>query len=97
MEPGRSDFYKRIIENWSVEQKAKEVDVSLLQQVKALERRVLSADVQVRMHRLLLGFFLFTKTLNMAKTILNAKKMIKKTLDFKNQSKIQEKLHEMKC
>ncbi|KAF6726647.1 Bromodomain adjacent to zinc finger domain protein 2B [Oryzias melastigma] len=46
VEPGRSDFYKRIIENWSVEQKVKEVDVSLLQQVKALERRVLSADVQ---------------------------------------------------
>ncbi|XP_023806546.1 bromodomain adjacent to zinc finger domain protein 2B isoform X3 [Oryzias latipes] len=44
--PGKSDSYRRIIENWSVEQKAKEVDVSLLQQVQALERRVLSADLQ---------------------------------------------------
>uniref|UniRef100_A0A3P9IBC4 Bromo domain-containing protein n=1 Tax=Oryzias latipes TaxID=8090 RepID=A0A3P9IBC4_ORYLA len=37
-----------IIENWSVEQKAKDVDVSLLQQVQALERRVLSAGLQVQ-------------------------------------------------
>uniref|UniRef100_A0A8C7YM93 Bromodomain adjacent to zinc finger domain 2B n=1 Tax=Oryzias sinensis TaxID=183150 RepID=A0A8C7YM93_9TELE len=43
-----SDLEGLIIENWSVEQKAKEVDVSLLQQVHALERRVLSAGLQVQ-------------------------------------------------
>lgn len=57
MAPGKSDSYRRIIENWSVEQKAKEVDVSLLQQVQALERRVLSADLQVQMNHIYRLFF----------------------------------------
>ncbi|XP_045415209.1 bromodomain adjacent to zinc finger domain protein 2B isoform X13 [Lemur catta] len=37
-----------IVENWSVEEQAMEVDLSILQQVEDLERRVASASLQVK-------------------------------------------------
>lgn len=36
------------VESWCSEEKAMEVDVSLLQQVEALERKVVSASLQVK-------------------------------------------------
>lgn len=37
-----------IVENWSVEEQAMEMDLSILQQVEDLERRVASASLQVK-------------------------------------------------
>lgn len=37
-----------IVENWSVEDQAMETDLSILQQVEDLERRVASASLQVK-------------------------------------------------
>lgn len=37
-----------IVENWSVEEQAMELDLNILQQVEDLERRVASASLQVK-------------------------------------------------
>ncbi|XP_064419840.1 bromodomain adjacent to zinc finger domain protein 2B isoform X20 [Latimeria chalumnae] len=39
---------RKAVENWSVEQKAMEIDLAILQQVEDLERRVASASLQVK-------------------------------------------------
>lgn len=44
----KQDVSENILKTWSVEEKAMEVDVTLLQQIEALERKVVSADVQVK-------------------------------------------------
>lgn len=37
-----------VVENWSVEEQAMEMDLAILQQVEDLERRVASASLQVK-------------------------------------------------
>jgi len=37
-----------IVENWSIEEQAMEMDLNILQQVEDLERRVASASLQVK-------------------------------------------------
>lgn len=37
-----------IVENWSIEEQAMELDLNILQQVEDLERRVASASLQVK-------------------------------------------------
>lgn len=46
----KQDVSKRSVESWSIEQQAMEVDIGLLQQVEELERKVVSASLQVKVH-----------------------------------------------
>lgn len=39
---------KEAVESWCVEEKAMEVDIRLLRQVESLERKVISASLQVK-------------------------------------------------
>lgn len=48
---------RETVENWSAEQRAMEVDITLLKQVEALERKVISARLQVKVHIISLTFF----------------------------------------
>lgn len=41
------------MDSWCVEEQAKEVDIGMLQQVEALERKVVSAGLQVKVHTFL--------------------------------------------
>uniref|UniRef100_A0A3P8PRB4 Bromodomain adjacent to zinc finger domain 2B n=1 Tax=Astatotilapia calliptera TaxID=8154 RepID=A0A3P8PRB4_ASTCA len=45
---GGFTFPLRVVESWCVEEKAMEVDIRLLRQVEALERKVISASLQVK-------------------------------------------------
>ncbi|CAI5656182.1 unnamed protein product [Oreochromis niloticus] len=44
----KQDVRKEAVESWCVEEKAMEVDIRLLRQVEALERKVISASLQVK-------------------------------------------------
>lgn len=46
LEKGESS--EETVEGWCVEEQAMEVDISLLQQVEGLERKVISASLQVK-------------------------------------------------
>lgn len=51
------------VESWCVEEQAMEVDISLLQQVEDLERKVISASLQVKV-QVILFFHLLIQKLN---------------------------------
>lgn len=42
----KQEVNKRTVESWCVEEQAMDVDISLLQQVEELERKVISASLQ---------------------------------------------------
>ncbi|XP_047198533.1 bromodomain adjacent to zinc finger domain protein 2B isoform X3 [Hippoglossus stenolepis] len=44
----KQEVSEKTVESWCVEEQAMEVDISLLQQVEALERRVVSAGLQIK-------------------------------------------------
>lgn len=44
----KQEVSKETVETWCVEEKAMEVDIRLLRQVEALERKVISASLQVK-------------------------------------------------
>lgn len=44
----KHEVSEKTVESWCVEEQAMEVDISLLQQVEELERRVMSAGLQVK-------------------------------------------------
>lgn len=44
----KQEVSKEAVESWCVEEKAMEVDICLLRQVEALERKVISASLQVK-------------------------------------------------
>ncbi len=44
----KQEVSEETVESWCVEEQAMEVDISLLQQVENLERRVISASLQVK-------------------------------------------------
>ncbi|XP_069389334.1 bromodomain adjacent to zinc finger domain protein 2B isoform X3 [Paralichthys olivaceus] len=44
----KEEVSEKTVESWCVEEQAMEVDISLLQQVEALERRVVSASLQIK-------------------------------------------------
>lgn len=44
----KQEVSKEAVESWCVEEKAMEVDIRLLRQVEALERKVISASLQVK-------------------------------------------------
>lgn len=52
----KQEVSEETIENWCVEEQAMEVDIGMLQQVEELERKVISAGLQVKVpanwHRL---------------------------------------------
>lgn len=44
----KQEVSKEAVESWCVEEKAMEVDIRLLRQVESLERKVISASLQVK-------------------------------------------------
>lgn len=44
----KQEVSEETVESWCVEEQAMEVDISLLQQVEGLERKVISAGLQVK-------------------------------------------------
>lgn len=44
----KQEMSEETVESWCVEEQAMEVDISLLQRVEALERKVISASLQVK-------------------------------------------------
>lgn len=44
----KQEVSKEAVESWCVEEKAMEVDIRLLRQVEALERKVISTSLQVK-------------------------------------------------
>lgn len=44
----KQEVSEETVESWCVEEQAMEVDISLLQQVEHLERKVISASLQVK-------------------------------------------------
>lgn len=50
-ELAKQEVSEETVESWCVEEQAMEVDISLLQQVENLERKVISASLQVKVQR----------------------------------------------
>lgn len=48
VEPENQEVSVETVESWCIEEQAMEVDISLLQQVEDLERKVISASLQVK-------------------------------------------------
>lgn len=44
----KQEVSEKTVESWCVEEQAMEVDISLLQQVEDLERKVISASLQIK-------------------------------------------------
>lgn len=55
-DPETQKMSKEIFEGWCVEQRAVEVDSSLLLQVEALEKNVISANLHIQVRALCLRF-----------------------------------------
>lgn len=49
----KQEVSEETVESWCVEEQAMEVDISLLQRVEDLERKVISAGLQVKVQTLL--------------------------------------------
>lgn len=47
-EPEKQEVSEETVESWCVEEQAMEVDISMLQQVEDLERRVVSAGLHIK-------------------------------------------------
>lgn len=56
----KQEVSEETVESWCVEEQAMEVDISLLQRVEDLERKVISAGLQVKVQTLLFNSPLYS-------------------------------------